>query len=123
MKEPRFISVDTSLLSDGDVLRYDAATHRIMGAPSGDSGENLAPLQIRVIELTGNRTLTSEEVGARVLVFRGTLSSPATITFPAIEFFLLVMNQSNKTLTLTRTGGSAPGTLAPASGGDFYYIP
>ncbi|BCM88860.1 hypothetical protein IAD21_00702 [Abditibacteriota bacterium] len=123
MKDPRFISVDTSLLNDGDLLRYDTATHRIMGVASGESGENVAPLSIRVIELTGHKTLTTEEIGARVLVFRGALSSPATITFPSLGFCALVINQTTQTLTITRTGGTAPTPLAPNTGDDFFYIP
>lgn len=116
MNQPRFIAVDTSALNDGDALRFDATTHAIIGAPPGQGS---APPAIREIELTGNRTLTNDEVSAQKLVVRGT---PATVTFPSTRFWLQVANETSGTLTVKRSGGT-PTTITAGGIKTVRYIP
>ena len=123
MPNPRFISIDTAVLNDGDVLVYDVQSHSLKGQAL-DALSLINPAEgVLAVIVTGDATVTASQAQARFLSLRGTPAANFTYTLPAVPFAVTIRNETTKTATITRQGGSVSELLAPSESADFYCIP
>lgn len=95
------------------------------GTPGDGSGPGPgASSGVLTLHLTGNRTLTSNEVtGTRLIMARGALATGANVIFPDVAFELRFVNNTPRPLTIKRTSGTTTKVLAAGRSRGFSYVP